>query len=71
MVLILWIRMYDSVWGGHNKHASNLHDMKFECFGICMGTYFSIYQGLYMWGRVKFKDFSRTFKAMYQKINKF
>jgi hypothetical protein len=42
MVLILWIRMYDSVWGGHNKHASNLHDMKFECFGICMGTYFSI-----------------------------
>jgi hypothetical protein len=25
-------------------------------------------QGLYMWGRVKFKDFSRTFKAMYQQI---
>ena len=39
--------MYDSVWGGHNKHASNLHDMKFECFGICMGTYFSIQQGSY------------------------
>ena len=29
---------------------------------------FYLYQGSYMSGRVKFKDFSRTFKAMYQQI---
>jgi hypothetical protein len=27
-----------------------------------------VYQGSYMSGRVKFKDFPRTFKAMYQQI---
>jgi hypothetical protein len=39
--------------------AGMLRDFGEACF---------FYQGSYMPGRVKFKDFLRTFKAMYQQI---